>query len=130
MQFTVEGAEEQVQQMGASVSFHDYQSDGWATFSVNNNGTVALESMRAIINCGEGAFALHTEAQQNLPFHGGWSGRPPGDQSLRAGQGAAAAVEIGEITGSVPCTGEFTFFSENNGGGLATDTIHVEFVVE
>ena len=128
VQFSVEGAEGQAEEIDATVSFHDYQGDGWATFGVNNNGTVALESMRAVLNCGEGAFALHNEAQQNRPFQGGWSGRPPGDPRLPPGQGAAVAVEIGELTDSVPCTGEFTFFSGDSGGGLATDTIHVEFV--
>jgi hypothetical protein len=130
VQFSAEGAEPEAQQIRASVSFHDYQADGWATFGVNNTGTVALESMRAVVNCGEGAFALHNEAQQNRPFHGGWSGRPPGDPNLPPGQGAAVAVEIGELTDTVPCTGDFTFYSENNGGGSATDTVHAEFVVE
>lgn len=115
---------------GATVSFHDYQGDGWATFSVNNNGTVALESVGVVVNCGEGAFALHTEAQQSRPFLGGWSGRPPGDESLAPGQGAAMAVEIGELSGSVPCTGEFTFFSQNGSGGMSTGAIPVQFSVE
>jgi hypothetical protein len=116
--------------MGAQVSFHDYQGDGWATFSANNGGTIALESMNAVVSCGEAPNLLHSEARQNRPFLGGWSGRPPGDQSLAPGQGAAVAVEVGQLIGPVPCESQFTFYSEDNGGGFATDVIHVEFVVE
>jgi hypothetical protein len=40
------------------------------------------------------------------------------------------AIEIGPQTPGIWCIGEFTFFSEDNGGGLATETVYVEFVVE
>ena len=129
MQFTVEVAEE-AQEIGAQVSYHDYQEDGWATFSVQNTGNVTLESMQAIVNCGTGPFVLHTEIRGNQPFLGGWSGRPPGDPRLEAGEGAVLAVEIGDVSESVQCEAEFTFFSEDNGGGLSTDTIQVQFVIE
>ena len=131
VQFSVEdGGGAQAQEIRAQVSFHDYQGDGWATFSVTNGGTVALESMAARISCGEAPILLHTEDQQNQPFLGGWSGRPPEDESLAPGQGAAVAVEIGQLVGSVPCDAQFRFYSEDGGGGLATGTINVEFVVE
>ena len=131
VQFSVQGGGgAQAQEIRAQVGFHDYQSDGWATFSVNNDGTVALESMAARISCGEAPILLHTEAQQNRPFLGGWSGRPPGDQSLAPGQGAAVAAEIGQLVGDVSCKAQFNFYSEDNGVGLATGTINVEFVVE
>ncbi len=129
VQFTVEVAEE-AQEIGAQVSYHDYQEDGWATFSVQNTGNVTLESMQAIVNCGTGPFVLHTEIRGNQPFLGGWSGRPPGDPRLEAGEGAVLAVEIGDVSESVQCEAEFTFFSEDNGGGLSTDTIQVQFVIE
>jgi hypothetical protein len=131
VEFSVEGGGgAQAQQIGASVSFHDYQIDGWATFSVNNGGTLALESMAARISCGEAPNLLHSEAQQNQPFLRGWSDRPPGEQSLAPGQGAGVAVEIGQLVASVPCKAQFTFYSEDNGGGLATERISVEFVAQ
>lgn len=117
-------------QAAATVSFHDYQSDGWATFGVENTGTVALECVHAVVNCGEGPFVLHTEVQQARPFLGGWTGRPPGDESLAPGQGAVVAVEIGEMTGEVQCQAEFTFFSQNGGQGLSTGAIPVQFSVQ
>jgi hypothetical protein len=129
--FSVEGGGgAEPQQVGAQVSFHDYQGDGWATFSVHNNGTVALESVSAVVSCGEAPNLLHSEDRQNRPFLGGWSGRPPGDQSLAPGQGAAVAVEIGALVGAVPCEARFNFYSEDNGEGLATGTVDVQFVVE
>jgi hypothetical protein len=117
-------------QAAATVSFHDYQDGGWATFRVDNTGTVALECVNVVVNCGEGAFALHTEVQQPRPFLGGYSGRPPGDESLAAGQGSAMAVQIGEMTGDVQCQGEFTFYSQNGGQGLSTGPISLEFSVQ
>ena len=117
-------------QAAATVSFHDYQAGGWATFGVENNGTVALECVHVVINCGEGAFALHTEDRQPRPFLGGWSGRPPGEESLAPGQGAAMAFDIGELVGSVPCEAEFALFSQNGGQGLSTGAIPLEFTVE
>jgi hypothetical protein len=118
------------EQAAATVSFHDYQADGWATFRVDNTGTVALECVHVVVNCGEGAFALHTEDQQSRPFLGGWSGRPPGEESVAPGQGAAMAVDIGEMVGSVECQAEFTFFSQNGGQGLSTGVIPVQFSVQ
>lgn len=117
-------------QAAATVSFHDYQGGGWATFGVDNTGTVALECVSAVVNCGEGAFVLHTEVQQPRPFLGGWSGRPPGDESLAPGQGAAMAVQMGEMSGSVECQAEFTFFSQNGGQGLSTGAIALQFSVQ
>ncbi len=117
-------------QAAATVSFHDYQSGGWATFGVDNTGTVALECVSVVVNCGEGPFALHTEVQQPRPFLGGWSGRPPGDESLAPGQGAVVAVEIGDMTGDVQCEAEFTFFSQNGGQGLSTGPIALQFSIE
>jgi hypothetical protein len=117
-------------QAAATVSFHDYQDGGWATFGVENTGTVALECVSVVVNCGEGPFALHTEVQQPRPFLGGWSGRPPGDESLAPGQGAAMAVQIGEMTESVQCQAEFTFFSQNGGHGLSTGAIGLQFTVQ
>jgi len=117
-------------QAAATVSFHDYQGDGWATFGVDNTGTVALECVSVVVNCGEGAFVLHTEVQQPRPFLGGWSGRPPGDESLAPGQGAAMAVQMGEMSGSVECQAEFTFFSQNGGQGLSTGAIALQFSVQ
>ena len=127
-QITVAAAAEEI--ASAAVSFHDYQAGGWATFGVENTGTVALESVHLVINCGEGAFALHTEDRQPRPFLGGWSGRPPGEENLAPGQGAAMAVSIGELVGSVPCEAEFTFFSQNGGQGLSSGAIPVEFTAE
>jgi hypothetical protein len=118
------------EQAAATVSFHDYQADGWATFGVENTGTVALECVHAVVNCGEGAFALHTEDHQARPFLGGWSGRPPGEESLAPGQGAVVAVDIGQMTGGVECQAEFTFFSQNGGEGLSTGVIPLQFSIE
>jgi len=114
----------------ATVSFREYRDDGWATFRVDNTGSVALESVGVVVNCGEGAFALHTEVQQPRPFLGGWTGVPPGEESLAPGQGAAMAVDIGELSGSVQCQAEFTFFSENGGRGMSTGVIGVLFTAE
>jgi hypothetical protein len=117
-------------QAAATASFHDYQADGWATFRVENTGSVLLECVHAVVNCGEGPFALHTEDRQSRPFLGGYSGRPPGEESLAPGQGAVVAVEIGEMSGEVQCQAELTFFSEDGGQGLSTGAIPVQFTVE
>jgi hypothetical protein len=114
----------------ATVSFREHRGDGWATFRVDNTGSVALESVSVVVNCGEGAFALHTEVQQARPFLGGWSGVPPGEESLAPGQGAAMAVDIGELSGSVECQAEFTFFSQNGGRGMSTGAIGVLFTAQ
>ena len=114
----------------ATVSFREYRDDGWATFRVDKTGSVALECVGVVVNCGEGAFALHTEVQQPRPFLGGWTGVPPGEESLAPGQGAAMAVDIGELSGSVQCQAEFTFFSENGGRGMSTGVIGVLFTAE
>ena len=124
--FTAEGAE--AEQVAAEVSFHDYQDDAWVTFSVGNTGNVPIESMAVNIRRRSGEQLANIRANQ--PFLGGWSGRPPGDPLLEPGQGAAVAIEIGPQTPGIWCIGEFTFYSADGGGGLASDTIYVELVVE
>jgi hypothetical protein len=117
-------------QAAATVSFHEYRADGWATFSVENIGTVSLECATGFVNCGEEPFLLHAEIRDNRPFLGGWSGLPPEGESLAPGQGAVVAVDIGEVSGSVECHAEFYFWSENNAQGMCTGTIPVELSFE
>jgi len=48
---------------------------------------------------------------------------------LQPGDGGTVAIEIRPQPPGSLCVGEFTFFSEDNGGGLST-AVYVEFVVE
>ena len=115
-------------QASADVTYHDYQDDAWATFAVENTGSVPLESMRVSVR-----FVTTNEeiadVRGNQPFLGGWSGRPPGDPALAPGEGAVVAVNIGSQVDGAWCIAEFTFFSEDNGAGVATETIAVRFTI-
>jgi len=112
----------------ATVEYHDYQDDAWATFGIQNSGTVPLESMRVRVRLVTTNEEI-ADVRANQPFLGGWSGRPPGDPSLAPGQGAVVAVNIGSQVAGAWCIADFTFYSEDDGGGLPTETITLRFTI-
>ncbi len=114
-------------QMAAQVIYHDYQEGTWATFLLDNIGNVALESMHAALSCGG---EPSTEVQDDQPFLSRPDNRPPQGSVLHAGGLAFLAIEIGRIGVGTSCEAEFTLYSEDGGGGLATDRIVVPFTVE
>jgi len=92
------------------------------------SGSVPLESMRVSVRLVTTNEEI-ADVRGNQPFLGGWSGRPRGDPELAPGERAVVAVNIGSQVDGAWCIAEFTFFSEDNGAGLATETIAVRFTI-